>query len=187
MTFAEYVDMMRLQALPPDGGIAAGQTSAPFASLLNQRFMRNLQTYIVSNELKKAAKEISEHQYWMVLTEPSCGDSSQLIPVIARIAECNSLINLDFVLRDQHPDIMDAYLTAGKRSIPKLVAFDQAHREAFRWGPRPRRAQELFEQALKEGHSKQVALERVHLFYAKDRGKAVEEEFLLILRGKGLD
>lgn len=187
MTFTEYVDLMRQQALPGEDPDAPTQTSTPYATLLNQRFMRNLQLYVVSADLKKAMAEIRKPQVWMVLTEPWCGDASQLVPIIARVAECNSLVKLDLVLRDSNPELMDAYLTGGKRSIPKLVAFDPGHREVFRWGPRPRRAQDLFEQALKEGQSKQVALERVHLFYAKDKGKAVEEEFLKIMKGKGLD
>src|SRR5512140_3455551 len=111
MTFAEYVDLMRLRSVPSQGTTIAAETSTPFAALLNQRFMRNLQTFTVSNELKRAVKEIREAQEWMILTEPSCGDSSQMIPLIARIAECNPLIKLDFVLRDQHPEIMDSYLT----------------------------------------------------------------------------
>jgi hypothetical protein len=130
---------------------------------------------------------IREPQRWMVITQPSCGDSSQVVPIIRRIAECSPKITLDLILRDDHPEIMDAYLTDGKRSIPKLVAFDEEGNELFRWGARPRPAQDLFEQAIKEGQTKQIALERVHLFYAKDKGKAVEREFLELLRGMGLD
>lgn len=187
MTLAEYVEMMRLQALAPEGLNAATQVSSPYAALLNQRMMRNLQSFVVSDKLRSTVAKIREPQLWMVLTEPSCGDSSQLVPIIARIAECNPLIKLDFVLRDQHPEIMEAYLTAGKRSIPKLIAFDRDRKELFRWGPRPKRAQDIFEQALKDGHSKQVALERVHLFYAKDKGLTAGQEFLEILSGNGKD
>jgi hypothetical protein len=183
MTLLEYVELMRLQALPPAEPDSAIQVSTPYALLLNHRLMRNFQSFVVSETLKKIVEEIREPQEWMVLTEPSCGDSSQLVPIIARIAECNALIKLDFVLRDQHPEIMDAYLTAGKRGIPKLVAFDLHRNELFRWGPRPRQAQDIFEEALKDGHPKQVALERVHLFYAKDKGLAAEREFLQILGG----
>jgi hypothetical protein len=183
MTFAEYIELMRLQVVPPEGTDAPTRVSAPYAALLNQRFMRNLQAFVVCDELREIVAKIRAPQEWMVLTEPSCGDSSQLVPLIARIAECNSRITLNLVLRDQRPELMDMYLTTGKRSIPKLVSFDEGRRELFRWGPRPRPAQELFEQAIKEGHPKQAAIERVHLFYAKDKGKAVEQEFLEILRG----
>src|SRR5512132_1860259 len=157
MTFTEYVDLMRLQMAIPGGGDVAMQTSSSFGALLLQRLMRNLQSFTVSKELKLAVATIHDHQHWMVLTEPSCGDSSQLIPIIVRIAECSHLVSVDFVLRNQHPELMDAYLTDGKRSIPKLVAFDKEQRELFRWGPRPRPAQELFEQSLKDGLAKQVA------------------------------
>jgi len=187
MTFAEYMELMRLQMVATDETGRMTQPGTPFATLLNQRMMRNLQSYVVSPELKKLVSRIIEPQDWMVLTEPSCGDSSQMIPILARIAECNARIKLDLVLRDQNPQLMDAYLTEGKRSIPKLVCFDRNRKELFRWGPRPKPAQALFEKTLQEGHSKAIALERVHLFYAKDKGKTVEEEFLMLLQGKELD
>ena len=51
----------------------------------------------------------------------------------------------------------------------------------FRWGPRRRRAQEIFEQALTSGYPKQLVLDKVHLFYTKEHGRAVELEFLEVL------
>ncbi len=187
MTLAEYMNLMRCQAIAHQDSGAVAQADPPHAALLNWRFLRIYQSFTVSSELNRAVAAIQYPQAWMVITEPWCGDSSQLLPIIARIAACNLLIRLDFVLRDEHPEIMDAYLTNGKRSIPKVVASNRNGEEIFRWGPRPRAAQKLFESALKEGTSTHEAVRRLHLFYAKDKGRATDMEFLELLGGCGID
>jgi hypothetical protein len=52
----------------------------------------------------------------------------------------------------------------------------------FRWGPRPAAAQAVFDQARDEELEKPDLLERLHLFYGRDRGKALEQEIIAILR-----
>jgi hypothetical protein len=148
-----------------------------------QRTRRILATYRVGEEVKKVFSAITEDQFWMILSEPWCGDSAQCVPYLVSLAECSPLITLRFLLRDEHPDIMDRYLTDGKRSIPKLVAFSAAGVELFRWGPRPAEAQELFLRALKEGIPREERLKQLHLWYGGNRGKAIEEEILALLRG----
>ena len=102
--------------------------------------------YTPSDDLQAAVDAIESPQTWMVLTEPWCGDSAFLLPVIAEAATLSDAISLRILLRDDHLDIMDQYLTGGSRSIPKLVALDEAGTELFTWGPRPNGAQQRFEE-----------------------------------------
>ena len=92
----------------------------------------------------------------------------------------NSNIDLRILLRDENPDIMDIYLTNGTRSIPKLVAFDENGNQLFEWGPRPKEAQRLIDQWKGEGIVKPELYEKLHLWYGRNRGKELEEEFLEI-------
>lgn len=139
-------------------------------------------TYVVDETLCLKTMKINKKQLWMILTEDWCGDSAQSIPYIAKIAECNPLIELKFLLRDENTDIMDLYLTDGKsRSIPILVAFDTEGNELFQWGPRPKEADELVKTAKIEGKSKDQFLNDLHLWYAKDKGKSLEKEFSSII------
>jgi hypothetical protein len=118
----------------------------------------------------------------MVISEAWCGDSAQNLPYIAKIAECNPLINLRIILRDSNLDIMDLYLADGKsRSIPKLVAFDEDGNELFQWGARPKEAQELVTRLKNEGMEKEKFLEQLHLWYGRDRGRTLENELKIIL------
>jgi hypothetical protein len=82
----------------------------------------------------------------MVLTEPWCGDSAFLLPVIAEAAALNDAVSLRILLRDDHLDVMDQYLTDGSRSIPKLVVLSNDGTERCTWGPRPDGAQQRFEE-----------------------------------------
>jgi len=148
-----------------------------------QRSNRIYKTYNVSEEIKQLVEKIKQEQTWVVITEDWCGDSAQNLPYIVKIAELNNKIDLRIILRDQNLDVMDLYLTNGKsRSIPKLVAFDKDWNELFQWGPRPKEAQLVVEQSIKEGLDKNTYLEKLHLWYTEDKGRSLEKEFILLIQ-----
>jgi hypothetical protein len=147
-----------------------------------QRTTRIMKTYAISADLKEMITKIDGPQTWMVITENWCGDSAQNVPYLFLIARENLNIEFKIILRNSNPDIMDQYLTNGTRSIPLLAAFDKNGSEIFRWGPRPAILQELFFQWKKEGIVKPELYEKLHLWYARNKGQALEAEFLEILK-----
>jgi hypothetical protein len=182
MTPGEYRRFMQAEsdkALESAG--AAQDDHARYLPLNLARTLRIEKTYSPSSRVQAAASAIRDAQLWMVLTEPWCGDSAQNLPYIFKIAACNPLIDVRILLRDQNLDIMDAYLTNGTRGIPKLVAFDLQGRELFRWGPRPKPAVGLFRRLKDEGIPTSELREQLHLWYAKNHGKALEAEFADLL------
>lgn len=121
---------------------------------------------------------------WLVLTEPWCGDAAQVVPVLAALAKQVPGTELRLLLRDDHLDLMDRYLTQGGRSIPKLVAFEpHTGEERFTWGPRPRAAQELVV-ALREQHGGdwKPAAEALHRWYQADATQSTQREMLALLQ-----
>ena len=134
--------------------------------------------FVPSDEIINNAENISKPQLWMVLTESWCGDSAQILPIIAKISELNKSINLRILNRDSNLEIMDQYLTNGTRSIPKLVAFDEKGNELFRWGARPAAAQQLVNTLKEKGLQKSEWLLELHKWYAGNRGKEIEKELL---------
>jgi hypothetical protein len=146
------------------------------------RMTRIEKHYSVSDELKHLVLQIDKPQTWMIISETWCGDSAQNIPFIAKIAAVDPRIELKIVMRDSNPDVMDLYLTNGTRSIPILVAFDESGEELFRWGPRPDEAIKLFEDLKTAGIEKAVRLEKLHLWYGRNRGKNLESEFIAALK-----
>jgi hypothetical protein len=149
-----------------------------FKTLNLQRGNRISRTYEPGNELRNLLAEISEPRLWMVITESWCGDSAQNLPYIAAMASLNPLIDLKILSRDSNPDIMDEFLTNGTRSIPILAAFNSAGDELFRWGPRPKAAVDLIKQWKSEGLEKSEWVEKLHLWYARNKGAEIEKEFI---------
>src|ERR671921_2574989 len=65
----------------------------------------------------------------LVIAEDWCGDASNTIPIIAKFANAVPGIELRVIQRDQHPEVMNRYLTNGSRSIPILIALDESFQE----------------------------------------------------------
>jgi hypothetical protein len=146
-----------------------------------QRVSRISRTYKPSEAMRDLMGRLERPQIWMLLSEVWCGDSAQCVPIIVRIAELSPRVSLRILLRDEHPDIMDAYLTNGKRCIPKLIAFAPEGNELGRWGPRSASAQAVVDQALAEGLPKPARMERLHLWYGRNRGVELEGELAALL------
>ena len=179
---AAYQEVLERRAgLDPEDfeGLEAERIS--FAKLNLHRTERIRRTWRPSPDLAATAARIDRPQTWLILTEPWCGDSAQCLPCLEILAASNPLITVRFVLRDDHPEIMDRYLTGGKRSIPILAALADDGTELFRWGPRPAGAQAVFDAAAAEGLKKPAKLEKLHLFYGRDRGRALDAEMTAVL------
>lgn len=182
----DYESYLRLMAeradAPLEGLDEEAAERATYTKLNLHRTRRIDRTYAPSAEVTALLDRIVAPQLWMVLTEPWCGDSAQCLPYVAVLAGRNALVDLRILARDDNLDIMDRYLTNGGRSIPRLVVFDGDGEELGGWGPRPAAAQAVFDQAKAEGLEKPDLLERLHLWYGRDRGRALEAELATVLR-----
>lgn len=151
---------------------------------LNQRRMHRLnKTVKLHPELISLLKLNNTVQEWVVITEAWCGDSAQSLPVIAKMAEVSEKIDLKIILRDLNPQWMEKYHTNGSRSIPKLIAFDESGEELFTWGPKPAPAQQILIDWKKDpnGRDRQAYETELHTWYALDKTKTIQDEFLQIL------
>lgn len=138
----------------------------------------------LNTDLVEAVEKIDAAQKWLILTEAWCGDAAQNLPAIQKIADLNDNIEVRYLLRDENLDIMDAYLTDGGRSIPKLIVLDAKLNELANWGPRPAPAQQIFKDYKKdESVSYDEYSVNLHTWYAKDKGNTLQSEFSLLLSG----
>ncbi len=53
----------------------------------------------------------------LVITEPWCGDSTAILPVILKFFESQP-VKIRIALRDKNPELMEQFLTKGGRAIP---------------------------------------------------------------------
>jgi thiol-disulfide isomerase/thioredoxin len=155
---------------------------------LNLKRMERIDKTIHLNaDLLSSIEQVSE-QTWVVISEPWCGDSAQILPVIAKVAEeSKGKILLKIVLRDAEPTWIDAYLTNGGKSIPKLIAFEghgtDLTKELFTWGPRPAGAVEVYKawKAEAEQRPKEDFERDLHGWYAKDKTQGAQQELAALL------
>lgn len=153
-----------------------------FSKLNFHRFNRIQKTYLVQETVKEIIGKINWQQNWLVLTEHWCGDSAQILPVLNKLVEINSNIQMKFLYRDENINLMNLYLTDSKQAIPKIIGFTPSGNQLFSWGPRPKEAVELFAKEREQGLPKEEILNKLHLWYGRDRGKTIETEFMELLQ-----
>ena len=156
------------------------------ATKLNaQRIKRIDKQTEISSEIKNALLDQKREWKWMVLLESWCGDGAQNIPIIAKIAGESTKIELEIILRDENPEIMDAYLTNNSRAIPKLICLDKETGEEIGvWGPRPKAIQQavLRFKTLNPDVSHDDFVAYLHALYTKDKGNSLQQEFLELIK-----
>ena len=146
------------------------------------RMNRGDKTKRINEELSKLIKTVDQKWTWLVITEGWCGDAAQSIPILVKLAELNPNFDIKFVLRDAHSELMDAYLTNGTRSIPKLIIFStETLEELYTWGPRPSAAQAITDDYKKKNLTYEEYSLQLHSWYAKDKYQSVQNELLSLL------
>ncbi len=156
------------------------------ATLINaQRIKRIDKQCEINSELSNQIKSISEIHTWIVISESWCGDGAQCIPVIAKMAEQNSNIDLKLVFRDENIDLIDSFLTNGARAVPKLICINNNTNTVIgTWGPRPKSIQAMVSDFKKNNPdvTHDDFVKNLHLWYAKDKTNAIQEEFSEIIQ-----
>lgn len=183
MNYLEYLS--RIESLLKEGK-TTGDNHSPlylnFTELNLTRMKRVGKTYTPSSSLIASTEQL-EPQTWIVITEAWCGDAAQSVPMMHRLASLNPSIDFRLILRDEHPEIMDLFLTDGGKGIPVLIAINAAHEVVFHWGPRPQEAQQMVRDYKAKPEPKPDYLsfaEDLQRWYAKDRGSSFDKELLAV-------
>ncbi len=149
-----------------------------FTELNLHRSKRVYKTLKFDSEVVTALAE-TPRQLWVVISEPWCGDASQLLPIMVRMAEQSATIELRIVLRDEHPELMNQFLTNGGKAIPKLISMNPDTFEVmWHWGPRPLTAVELVKSIKSQGGAKEEIGLALQEWYNKDKGQTSIQELV---------
>jgi thiol-disulfide isomerase/thioredoxin len=119
----------------------------------------------------------------LAISEDWCGDCVSTLPIVARLAEAAGL-ELRVVGRDSHPELIDAHLTSGTRSIPVVIVLDHAYRERGWWGPRPAQLQRWYRNEA-AWLAKDDRGRRKRAWYARDRGRTAVSELVQMVERAG--
>lgn len=153
-------------------------------SRLNVHRMNRLDKHTaIPESLQNELAKIKRNMIWLTITEGWCGDAAQILPVLNKMTALNNNTELRMILRDEHPDFMNNYLTNGTRAIPIVVGIDaETFEELFVWGPKPKPAMNILKQ-LKNDTSvtKNERIQAIQLWYSRDRSASLFNEFEEIL------
>lgn len=168
--------------------VAEGKTTGPnqsdgyvsFTKLNWSRYKRTLKQ-LSENEIPTVS--VSSPLNVLIITEAWCGDASQTLPVFKLLEQNNENFNIKIVLRDEHEELMNNYLTNGSKSIPKVIVLDEVFNELAQWGPRPSVLQQLvvdFKKANPTSTGMDVA-GITQKWYGEDKGQSTFEEIESII------
>jgi hypothetical protein len=183
MDYTQYTDLTeKLLAENKTTGTNHASDLVEYTRMNLHRMRRVEKTTELSEGILVALQTIERRMIWVVLTEAWCGDAAQNVPAIVKIAEASPMIEVKLLLRDEHIEVMDAYLTNGGRSIPKLIALDaDTLEELGTWGPRPEQAQQLVMDAKAQKMDFTEMAEKLHGWYGKDRSRTLQQEFIPLI------
>lgn len=184
MTYAGYIKL--LDDLLLDGkttGLNQSEAMFNYGKLNRQRLRRLEKTVTLTESIREKARGVGRKMIWLVITEGWCGDAAQNIPTIEKIAAENpGKIETRYILRDENPELMDAYLTNNARSVPKLIALDaETLEELGTWGPRPKAAMDYFYELKAQGLEKSQISEKIQRWYLQDKEQSLQIEFEALL------
>ena len=153
-----------------------------FSKLNDKRMDRLDKTLKISKETCDALNKLTDNFTLLVLAEGWCGDAAQILPVINKIAESSSKIDLKIVCRDENEDLMNQFLTNGGKAIPKVIIVNNKNEVLNAWGPRPSEATKMVNdyKAIHGGLDDNFK-KGLQIWYNKDKGNNTQKDLLNIL------
>lgn len=154
-----------------------------YTQLNDKRMKRWDKTLKFDDEAIAQILKVDQKITWLVLTESWCGDASPSLPVMHKISELNPNISLKIIMRDEHLDLMNQFLSNGAMSIPKLIAIDIISGDVVGdWGPRSTAATKLVQDYKTEhGILTPEFKQDLQVWYNKDKGQSVLKDLLASL------
>jgi len=187
-SYAAYRQM--LTELLENEGKTTGPNQSEFyleIAQLNQARMKRLDrkpklTKAIADFLSGLDREL----ILLTLTEGWCGDAAQILPVLNWMADATGKLQLYTLLRDEHPALMNEFLTDGSRSIPKVIILDAGTKEVLgSWGPRPAPAQQIvidYKNAPEPKSDYAEMQKQLHVWYARDKTATTQAELVTLFR-----
>ncbi len=152
-----------------------------YTKMNSSRVNRWLKQGIILPEMKTHLENLKQKQKWVLITEHWCGDAAHIVPFLFMMATMSPFVELEIQLRDSDSEI-DTYLTNGSKSIPVLIVRDEAGKDLFVWGPRPKACQIVFDELKANGADFEDLKIALQNWYNQDKGNLIQVEILELLK-----
>lgn len=185
LSFQQYLDLTQQIIDNPTPAEPYNDEKMMKYTIDNMARMQKVLTNIsIDQKLYNLLSTNERKMVWVVLTEPWCGDASQIVPALASFAAVSENITFKILLRDSNLEVMDNYLTNVGRSIPKFICIDEkSWKELGVWGPRPQSIQKIV-MAQKDNPELTFAekVKQIHAWYDENKTRDIQTEFIELLK-----
>ena len=186
LSFAEYMDQWNAKNALPMKGLDPVARRTRFYSRYNlERQERVEALWRASEDFVRVIDESPGPADWLFITDDWCVDSAYSLPLVRWGSDRRSDITLRILLKDEHPEIMDLFLTEGKRSIPKFAGIDQDGQILFSWGPQPGAIRDIRKELMDSGAEGRIVSSTTVEWYADQGWLDVEKEMIEVLSRTG--
>ena len=177
-----HLDGLRDAEANPDESVAPYDKYIPINQQRIKRIRKALAKQGLSPVLRDAVSGVKAGTKMLVLNEFWCGDGAQILPVHeAMVHASEGKLEVRALMRDEHLDVMDLFLTNGGRAIPKTVLLDDGLQVLGTWGPRPEEAMALVKRIKSDPEIAHTYSEQVHKWYTHDKQQNIQAELAVLL------
>jgi hypothetical protein len=177
ITYAQYIKHLQNQLAEKK----EDEKMLNYIFLNVKRMQRIEKQYEPAPYLLKLIQRMNAPVTWLTITEGWCGDAAHVLPVLEKLSTYSFKPRLKIISRDEHPELINQFLTDGARSIPKVIAIDHSGKVINVWGPRPKKAQKIVVD-YKQGNSDFTSYEELttalQKWYHYDRYTSFESEII---------
>lgn len=180
-SYSEYMELIRSLVANEGSTGTQGDTEIYYTKMNAQRMERVNKSWTVIPEVVALSEKYSPQVRILAIVESWCADAAPNTATMALLTE-QLHIDMDIILRDENPEIMDMFLTNGTRSIPKFIFIDtETHLPLASWGPRQKAAAELVKTARENGVDAEVWKADLQKWYNQDKGVTLQKEIIELL------
>lgn len=132
VTYSDYRDIVsKLLSEGKSTGNEQSEDLLHYSQLNEARMHRLDKTISVPVEIAQELNELPKKYILLTIAEGWCGDAAQIVPVLNKMAETSTKIDLQLVFRDENEELMNLFLTNGSKSIPKVIILDAITKEVI--------------------------------------------------------
>ena len=185
MSWKEYMNLHESLVLENKStGPKQTEALSKYTSLNLTRFHRFDKTLVLEEEIIQKLNGIKEEYVFLVFNESWCGDSAQSLPALAKMEEISDKLSIKVILRDEHLELMNNYLTNGTMSIPIVVILNkETLEEVAIWGPKPKYAMQLLADFKSDPDMTRDEFNRVlHTWYSKNKTVDFQYDIMDLLK-----
>ncbi|HBB80985.1 MAG TPA: hypothetical protein DHU80_03405 [Cryomorphaceae bacterium] len=182
MTYDQYSELNKAYAKQGKTSGEQKESYVGYTKLGAARLRRWEKLYKSEQEyLDEITSLVSPGEQWLVFSETWCGDAAHMLPFVHQWSK-HAKVPLRIIMRDEHPTLMDEFLTNGGRSIPKLVRISADGMVLGTYGPRPSAlVAHLAEWKSKASFDYKEWTLFAQDWYNQDKGKSIESDFIELL------